>query len=824
MQSIHTDSPADPKGEPAYKYRTLLWRIDLNNPNAKPEQLTFGDRSDSSPAISPDNRTLAFVRTDASGARPKPQVWLLPLRGPGEAQAVTKLENGAAAPVWRPDGKALLVTTPIPISKLDGKPHFDLESPGRDWFDWDRPAPGSKTEVDARPDGDRRALRNWLARNASKDNPTVIDRINFLGEQDLQHEPEIAELVTIDLEHDNQPNPHHQRLLQSCVRAIRAGRPQHRLREHTVRARRIPTVCAAARSGRWAPDGSNPHTILDRNEYSFNSPRFTPDGASLIVSGSQTDELAYRQAHLARFDLKDNKLTWLTEKWDSSARAGTVSTDGSVLFTTPWHGGEPLLRVSVKGGEVATLVEGPTGVGAFDEGGGRIVYALVSVPDPNELYVREKSGQVRQLTELNAWVKDKELAIPQERWITRPDGLKVQYWVMNPTHAEAGKRYPWVLEMHGGPSAMWGPGEFSMWWEFQLFCSWGYGVTYANPRGSGGYGYEFQKANFRNWGKGPMEDVLAALEDSQKANPLADKERLFLTGGSYAGYLTAWMIGHDQRFKAASAQRGVYDLSTFYGEANAWSLVPEEFGGYPWEPETRKAARRREPHYVRGQHPHAVPDYPRQPGFPHRLRPERDALPLAEAVEPAGGIRPLSRDRARADALRSAAAAHGPHAAHHRILRALREERSAGAGRTEGPAREIDGDLRGPAVSLPATARSRVLSPGGTCRGRFAGRLGGCDHRICGGHGKADAHGSPAGVELRFRRIGDRDAGQIVGLVIRYSHRDRRGDAIHPGFASPGERVIAIAFDAIAVGALDLLQGRQHGGSDRGLGAAVDRG
>ena len=436
VQLIQTDPPADGKGEPAYKYRTHLWRIDLNNPNAKPDQLTFGDRNDSSPAISPDNRTLAFVRVDAAGTRPRPQVWLLPLSGPGEAQAVTKLENGAAAPVWRPDGKTLLVTTPIPISKLDGKPHFNLESPGRDWFDWDRPAPGAKTEPDARPDGDRRALRNWLARNASKDNPTVIDRINFLGEQDLQHEMEIAELVTIDLDHDNLPT----RITKDFYNHVSAQyAPDGRSivymstppgQDHPDRVRRTAIWTMDA-------DGSNPHTVLDRKEYAFFNPRYTPDGASLIVSGSQTDEPAYRQAHLARFDLKDNKLTWLTEKWDSSARAGKVSSDSSVLIATPWHGGEPLLRVGIKDGEIAQLVEGPTGVGAFDEGGGRIVYALITVPDPNELYVREKNGQVRQLTELNAWVKDKELSIPQERWITRPDGLKVQYWVMNPTHAQA---------------------------------------------------------------------------------------------------------------------------------------------------------------------------------------------------------------------------------------------------------------------------------------------------------------------------------------------------------------------------------------------------
>ena len=538
VQSIQSDPPADAKGEPAYKYRTNLWRIDLTSATARSEQLTFGDRSDSAPAISPDNRTLAFVRLDSSAAKPRPQIWLLPLRGPGEAQAVTKLEYGAAVPVWRPDGKALLVTTAIPISKLEGKPHFGLESPGRDWFDWDRSAPGAKSEADARPDGDRRALRNWLAHNASQDNPTVIDRINFLGEQDLVKEMEIAEFVIIDLAADHRSTQ------------ITRDFYNHAGAQFSPDGRNIVYMSSAPggqhpdrerRTAIWTmgADGSNPRAILDRKEYAFFSPRYTPDGASLIVTGSLDDQPTYRQAHIGRFDLKDNKLTWLTEKWDSSARTGKVSADGSVLFTTPWHGGEPLLRVSANGGEIAKLVEGPTGVGAFDEGGGRTVYALISVQDPNELYVREKSGQTRQLTDLNAWVQDKELSIPEERWITRPDGVKVQYWVMNPTRAEAGKRYPWVLEMHGGPSAMWGPGEFSMWWEFQLFNSWGYGVVYANPRGSGGYGYDFQRANFQNWGKGPMDDVLAALDDSNKVGHPVDKDRLFLTGGSYAGYLTA---------------------------------------------------------------------------------------------------------------------------------------------------------------------------------------------------------------------------------------------------------------------------------------------
>ena len=158
---------------------------------------------------------------------------------------------------------------------------------------------------------------------------------------------------------------------------------------------------------------------------------------------------------------------------------------------------------------------------------------------------------------------------------------------MKPVNHEPGRKSPWVLDMHGGPAAMWGPGEVTMWHEFQLLCAWGYGVVYSNPRGSGGYGYDFQKANFRNWGPGPSEDVLAVLDEAAKQIPEIDTNQLFLTGGSYAGYLTAWIVSHDQRFKAAAAQRGVYDLRTFFGEGNAWRLGIGAMGGEPWHPEAK---------------------------------------------------------------------------------------------------------------------------------------------------------------------------------------------------------------------------------------------
>ncbi|HET6767390.1 MAG TPA: S9 family peptidase, partial [Chitinophagaceae bacterium] len=226
----------------------------------------------------------------------------------------------------------------------------------------------------------------------------------------------------------------------------------------------------------------------------------------------------------------------------------------------------------------------------------KVVYVKAEVTNPNELYIADANmANPKRLTDFNEnWVQKKQISVPEKKSLTNSLGQTVEYWVMKPIGFEAGKKYPLLLEIHGGPAAMWGPGELTMWHEYQYFCSKGYGVVYCNPRGSGGYGEKFLRANIKDWGAGPASDVLTAM-DKAVAEGWADTSRLLVTGGSYAGYLVAWIIGHDKRFKAACSQRGVYDLSTFFGEGNAWRLVPNYFGGYPWEPDAKAVLQRESP-------------------------------------------------------------------------------------------------------------------------------------------------------------------------------------------------------------------------------------
>jgi dipeptidyl aminopeptidase/acylaminoacyl peptidase len=612
VKSIVTLPPVDlsqPGAEPTYKYQTHLFALELGDATSQPRQLTFGDRNDSSPELSPDGRRVAFVReserpvpvTDQSHPTPRaehsPQIWILNLDG-GEARQLTAFEHGAGDPMWSPDGQSLLISTAVPLHDLEGAPAWPMERPNRLWKDAELPA-----NVQPRPDGTREQIRAWLERNAELANPSVINRIEFQDEHSLRGSMSFVHLFLLGVEGATDPVPI------TAARRITSGFADHLNAafmpdgQSVVYAAKKPAnehVDRVLATSLWRVniDGTNDHEMHNLQGWSLDSPKPSRDGLAVAFTAQQIDEPAFRQTQIGMIAAAADGATepvWLT---DEATFQGSVfdfewipTQSAAIAFSTGLHGGFPLMTVNAGLVQPAPLIASPDngkqiGVNAFALGGGSIVFSQTSVTQPCVLHVKDARGD-RAVYDLNPWVAGKTLSLPSEGWVTRPDGVRVQYWVMEPTGREQGQKYPLACEMHGGPAAIWGPGEVSMWHEFQLLCSWGYGVVYCNPRGSGGYGYQFQKGNFQNWGDGPGNDVLAVVDQAALLE-WVDRDKLVITGGSYAGYLTAWIVAHDHRFKAAVAQRGVYDFDTFYGEGNAWRLVAWAMGGSPIDPRTRQ--------------------------------------------------------------------------------------------------------------------------------------------------------------------------------------------------------------------------------------------
>ena len=575
------------RNENEYYYTRHLYLLDLSG-RTEPQQLTFGDRNDGQPQWSPDGKQIAFVRADGD----KSQIWLMPLAG-GEARAITKSDYGASAPRWSPDGTRILYSSSIPFSKIEGKVTWSYERPGRSLGDepnFGAMKPEEKKKVVNSPDGSLEEVRAWLAKNANEGNPRVLNRQDIQAELNLQPEESFNHLF---IQKTNSEDKAEQ---------LTNGYQDFTSASWSPDGRKV--ICDSRKyavhpdkeldSDLWIIDVASKEAkqLLTWPEYSVSGAQYSPDGSMILFSANTTKGRAYSQGLIATATSAGEKPTVITATLDRDVNGATWSSDGkTIYFAAQTDGDIPVYMVPSKGGTITRITGNDSGVNDFDVSGDKLVYALTETKNPWEVYVaslKEGVKTSRQLTKLNEdWLRDRHIAMPKEFILDRPDGMKVQYWVMEPFGKKDGMKYPTILNIHGGPSAMWGPGVFSMWHEYQLECGWGYGLVYSNPRGSGGYGDKFKRANFKDWGASPAGDILASLDESIKSQSWIDKDQLFVEGGSYAGYMVAWIVSHDNRFKAANAQRGVYELSTFMGEGNAWRLVPEHFGGYPWEKEAR---------------------------------------------------------------------------------------------------------------------------------------------------------------------------------------------------------------------------------------------
>lgn len=567
---------ADNKDE--YDYRNHLFLVDEKN---QIRQLTRGAESISQPVFSPDSKSIAFVRSVKS----KPQIFLMPLDG-GEAWQVTKLKNGASSPVFSPDGSKIAFTVSYSLTELlkdsvmneGGKlPKWSFEKPG---LSNEESIISAKTKPN--PDGTLDEIRAYLAKDIEDKKAKVFTGLRFQTESTTDAEMNFNHVFVMDVKEN------------AKEKALTKGYVSYQSVVWSLDSKSVFLSCK--RDENVHPDRMLDDKIIQKNVSdfsekiifsengsSFNSLEISPNGKWMIVDKNSNNKLSYSETYLVESaSLQAEKI-----KLDRSIGTCKFTEDSkTVFFTVTSNGGTPLYKFDIASKKIDQLSSFDEGILSFDLAKNKIFFAKTHIENPSELYVSDVSFKIHtKISSHNTdWLVGKQLSIPEKRIYTNSLGQKVDYWIMKPTNVEAGKKYPLLLNIHGGPTAMWGPGEFSMWHEFQYFCSKGYGIVYANPRGSGGYGKDFQFANYRDWGVGPTEDVLAAATDAAKES-WVDTARQVITGGSYAGYLTAWIVGHDHRFKAAFAQRGVYDLKTFMGEGNAWRLTPNYFG-LPWEAES----------------------------------------------------------------------------------------------------------------------------------------------------------------------------------------------------------------------------------------------
>ncbi|HEY9516028.1 MAG TPA: S9 family peptidase [Gemmatimonadaceae bacterium] len=321
--------------------------------------------------------------------------------------------------------------------------------------------------------------------------------------------------------------------------------------------RRVANFMGDERQLAWSPDGKR---------ISFTaSPERTKSSRLYVVSATGGEPVNI----LGDWPYEPQDYAWLP--------------NGEISFSAAIGGRTALLRLDPSSHRVRELLGGRRRLSdfVFDTARRTVAYVATSVENPTELYVAGADGRnERRITRFNDALNQEIDWSSAERFTYKSvDGLEIEAWLMKPYGFEPGKKYPLVLYIHGGPHSAYGENWFD---EFQNIAGAGMWVLYTNPRGSSGYGADFTYATRGRWGAEDYEDLMKAV-DIVARRPDVDSTRMGVSGGSYGGFMTAWITTKTNRFRAAQADRMISDWTYWYGASDAQGLTEFEFYGKPWD-------------------------------------------------------------------------------------------------------------------------------------------------------------------------------------------------------------------------------------------------
>jgi dipeptidyl aminopeptidase/acylaminoacyl peptidase len=526
------------------KYDTQIWLLDLKEKS--PRQFTFGKENSSNPRWSPDGTQILFTSNRPSRDDPKEenkkkkaQVFVIPADG-GEAKQITNVDEGVKEPAWSPDGKTILFSSMVQkgekVEESDVKiiRRIRYKYDGQGFFQGKRlhlftiPAKGGKTKQITDGEYDVESA-TW-----SPDSKQIAFITNMDDDADLVQYKNIY----------------------------------------------ITT-----------PKGGEPKQIW-KGEGPVNALSWSPDGKYVAFTGrviEDPDLIFYRNIELFVLPLDEGKPKLITGDFDRTLRRVKElkwSPDSKhIYFTYPDKGSTQIGRADIDG-TVEPVTEGEISISSFSicMDGSILAFCATDALWPNEVWIKD-GKKTRRLTNIQAKTMEIwDVSPPEMFWFKASDGVNVQGWIIKLHGYEEDKKYPLILEIHGGPHSAYGyklgPAEH----EFQLLARNGYVVVYTNPRDSVGYGEEFAGIVEGNWGSRDFQDIMEAVDHVLENYDYVDPERLGVAGGSFGGFMTNWTVTHTKRFKAAVTMRSV---ASWYSQVAlsdvGWGRIGVGSGLDPWD-------------------------------------------------------------------------------------------------------------------------------------------------------------------------------------------------------------------------------------------------
>ncbi len=328
--------------------------------------------------------------------------------------------------------------------------------------------------------------------------------------------------------------------------------------------------------------GGTPRNITATNRAFDGDPLYSPDGRYIAFRMQTVPGFESDRFRLALYDRKTENIRVLTDAFDYWVNGFRWAPDSkSIFFTADVKGTVPLFRVDIASGRITEVINART-IDAFaiSPDGKSIALVRRSVGEPRELWRVDTDGKnLKRLTFFNKEIADAvDIRPAQELWIPSPTGKLIHTFIVTPHNFDPTKKYPLILNVHGGPQSQWTDGFRGDW---QVYPGAGYIVAFPNPHGSTGYGQAFTEAISKDWNGKVYQDVMA-VTDSLAKLPYVDAGRMGAMGWSYGGYMMMWLEGNTDRFKAIACMMGVYNLTAMYGATEELWFPEWDLGGTPW--------------------------------------------------------------------------------------------------------------------------------------------------------------------------------------------------------------------------------------------------